>query len=169
MDSAFYYTFSTIAQALAAMITLLGAFVLYRAQLLGGELDQAAGLIRTHGKVDASARAEMDAAHITGNHKKVFDIARISQQGPESSDFRASLAKFEEVDRNRKSLLSSFALAMVVSIAVIGGSVVVLAYTPSLAVHCRASYYLVGGYVAFCICLVLYARLLLKQLPWAKT
>jgi len=47
METAFYYTFSTIAQALATMIALVGAFVLYRAQLLGSGLYQAAGVIRT--------------------------------------------------------------------------------------------------------------------------
>jgi len=39
MDTALYYTFSTIAQTLAGGIALLGAFVLYRFQILAGSLE----------------------------------------------------------------------------------------------------------------------------------
>ncbi len=38
MENALFYTFSTIAQTLAAAIALLGAFALYRLQSIGGLL-----------------------------------------------------------------------------------------------------------------------------------
>jgi len=38
MDTAIYYTFSTIAQTLAGGIALLGAFVLFRFQLFTGRM-----------------------------------------------------------------------------------------------------------------------------------
>ena len=168
METAFYYTFSTIAQALAAVIALLGAFVLYRAQLLGSDLAHASAVIRTHSQVDTAVRAAMDAAYIAGDHGKVFNLAKNAQQGPERSEVAAGLAIFRKLERDMKSLLWSFVFAIVASIVVIGSSVVVLAYTPDLARQIHAAYYLVAGYAAFLVCLLLYGRLLLKQLPWSK-
>ena len=43
--STLYYTFSTIAQALAAAIALLGAFVLFRLQTLTAEIESRSGTI----------------------------------------------------------------------------------------------------------------------------
>jgi hypothetical protein len=168
METAFYYTFSTIAQALAAVIALLGAFVLYRAQLLGSDLSHASAVIRTHSQVDAAVRAAIDAAYIAGDHGKVFNLAKTAQQEPERSEVAAGFAIFEKLERDMRSLLWSFVFAVIASIIVIGGSVVVLAYTPDLARQTHAAHYLVAGYASFWVCLFLYGRLLLKQLPWSK-
>lgn len=42
MENTLYYTFSTIAQALAGAVALLGAFVLYKVQSIDRELHDAA-------------------------------------------------------------------------------------------------------------------------------
>jgi hypothetical protein len=168
METTFYYTFSTIAQALAAVIALLGAFVLYRAQLLGSDLAHASAVIRTHSQLDAVLRAKLDAAFIAGDHAEVFSLAKNAQPKPERTEVIAGLVTFEKLKGDMKSLLWSFVSAVVASIIVIGGSVVALAYTPNLARQAHPGYYLVAGYVAFCICLLLYGRLMLKQLPWPK-
>ena len=46
MQSAVYYTFSTIPQVLAGAIALLGAFTLYRLRGLGEQEDNVCGLLR---------------------------------------------------------------------------------------------------------------------------
>ena len=45
MENALFYTFSTIAQTLAAAIALLGAFVLFRLQTIGATLQELSILV----------------------------------------------------------------------------------------------------------------------------
>jgi hypothetical protein len=169
METAFHYTFTTIAQALAAMIALVGAFVLYRAQLLGSDLLQAAAVIRTHsGVLDGAVMAEMTAAHIAGDYRRVFQLARDNHPPPFRTELNAGFTTFEKLDSQRTSLLRSFAISVFVSTIVIGGSVVLLALTPTIIRSHYAGWYLTGGCIGFCVCLLLYAYLLLRQLPWAK-
>ena len=73
MDAALYYTFSTIAQALAAAIALLGAFTLYRLQLLAAAMPEAASILKTH---TTANRADVDAAFIVADYGKVFALVR---------------------------------------------------------------------------------------------
>ncbi len=169
MESAFYYTFTTIAQALAAMIALVGAFVLYRAQLLGSDLRQAAAVIRTHsGVLGPGINAGITAALIAGDYRRVFQLARDNHPPPFSTELNAGFSTFEKLDSQRTSLLRSFAISVVLSSIVIGSSVVLLALTPIVIGSHYAGWYLTGGCVGFCVCLLLYAYLLLRQLPWTK-
>jgi hypothetical protein len=168
MESAFYYTFTTIAQALAAMIALVGAFVLYRAQLLGSDLNHVAGVIRSHSTVPPAVTADMTAAQIAGNYRRVFQLARDNHQQPVSAELKAGFTTFQELERQRSSLLRNFGVSVFLSTIVIGGSVVLLALTPTVIQSRYEGSYLAGGCIGFCICLLLYAWLLLRQLPWAK-
>ena len=168
METAFYYTFSTIAQALATMIALVGAFVLYRAQLLGSGLYQAAGVIRTHCRVPAAIGDQMTAAQIAGNYRRVYQLAKENHQQPVSAELGAGFATLERLEGQRTSLLRNFAVSVFLSTIVIGASVVLLALTPSISRAPCAASYLVGGCIGFCVCLLLYSQLLLRQLPWQK-
>ena len=168
METAFYYTFTTIAQALAAMIALVGAFVLYRAQLLGSELHHASGVIRTHSGV-LTVEKDMTAAHIAGDYRRVFELARENHPESFSAELKAGFTTFEKLDRLRTSLLWSFAMSVFLSTIVIGGSVILLALTPIVIRSIYAGSYLAGGCIGFCVCLLMYAYLLLRQLPWAKS
>jgi hypothetical protein len=53
MDTTLYYTFSTIAQALAGAVALLGAFVLYKLQSIDRELNDAVDTISMPWQDDA--------------------------------------------------------------------------------------------------------------------
>src|SRR5882762_7665944 len=66
MENTLYYTFSTIAQALAGAIALLGAFVLYRVQSIDRDLYEAADAVLMSWQDDQtlqqlSASGDMDA------------------------------------------------------------------------------------------------------------
>jgi hypothetical protein len=170
METAFYYTFTTIAQALAAMIALVGAFVLYRAQLLGSDLHHAAGVIRTHaGVLSGTVNRDMTAAQIAGDYRRVFQLAKDNHPEPLHTELKAGFTTFERLERQRLSLLRSFAVSVFLSTIVIGGSVVLLAVTPAVIRSGYAGSYLAGGCIGFCVCLFLYAYLLLRQLPWVKS
>ena len=128
MDSALYYTFSTIAQALAAAIALLGAFTLYRLQLLVASMLEAAAILRTH---TSANRSGIDAAYIVADYTKVFELVR------------------------------TFQAALLASVLVILGSVIVLSFTPLIVRHDAAALFLALGCLSLGGCLGLYARLLL--------
>ena len=128
MDSALYYTFSTIAQALAAAIALLGAFTLYQLQLLVASMLEAAAILRTH---TSANRSGIDAAYIVADYTKVFELVR------------------------------TFQAALLASVLVILGSVIVLSFTPLIVRHDAAALFLALGCLSLGGCLGLYARLLL--------
>jgi hypothetical protein len=58
-------------------------------------------------------------------------------------------------------VLGSFQAALVASVIVILGSVIVLSFTPSIVRSSSPALFLAGGCVSLGVCLGLYARLLL--------
>ena len=85
-----------------------------------------------------------------------------------SAELGAGFATLERLEGQRTSLLRNFAVSVFLSTIVIGASVVLLALTPSISRASCAASYLVGGCIGFCVCLLLYSQLLLRQLPWQK-
>ena len=158
MDTALYYTFSTIAQALAAAIALLGAFTLYRLQLLAAAMPEAASILKTH---TTANRADVDAAFIVADYGKVFALVRAADAKSQRTEIRAGLEKFSRILGEKRAVIRSFQAALVASVIVILGSVIVLALTPSIVRSSSPALVLAGGCVSLGFCLGLYARLLL--------
>ena len=158
MENALYYTFSTIAQALAAAVALLGAFTLYRLQLLTASFLEAATILRTH---TSAKRADIDAAYIVADYRRVFELVRAADGKSPSTEIRAGLEKFSRLLAEKRSVLRTFQSSLVASVLVILGSVVVLSFTPLIVRHNDAAFFLAGGGLSLGGCLGLYARLLL--------
>ena len=157
-DTALYYTFSTIAQALAAAIALLGAFTLYRLQLLAAAMPEASAILRTH---TSANRADVDAAFIVTDYTKVFELVRAADAKSQRTEIRAGLEKFSRILGEKRSVVRTFQAALGASVFVILGSVIVVAFTPAIVRSSTPAWFLAGGCVALGVCLALYARLLL--------
>lgn len=158
MDSTLYYTFSTIAQALAAAIALLGAFTLYRLQLLVASMLEAAAILRTH---TSANRSGIDAAYIVADYTKVFELVRDADGKAPGTEIRAGLEKFARLIAEKRSVVRTFQAALLASVLVILGSVIVLSFTPLIVRHDAAALFLALGCLSLGGCLGLYARLLL--------
>ncbi len=127
MENALYYTFSTIAQALAAAIALLGAFTLYRLQLLQAAMLEAAAILKSH---TSANRAEIDAAYIVADYNRVFELVRAADAKSKLTEIRAGLEKFARLLAEKRAVLQSFQVALVASVLVILASVIVLSFAP---------------------------------------
>lgn len=158
MDNALYYTFSTIAQALAAAIALLGAFTLYRLQLLQAAMLEAAAILKTHSSGD---RAQIDAAFIIADYNRVFELVRAADAKSQQTEIRAGLEKFSRLLAEKRAVLRTFQVALVASVLVILASVIVLSFAPLIVRSGFPALFLAGGCVSLGVCLALYARLLL--------
>ena len=158
METALYYTFSTIAQALAAAVALLGAFTLYRLQLVSAALPEAAALLKTN---TSANRADVDAAFIVADYARVFELVRGADAKSQRTEIRAGLEKVARLLAEKRSVLRTFQASLIASVFVILGSVIVLSFTPAIARGGSPALVLAGGCVALGVCLALYARLLL--------
>jgi hypothetical protein len=73
MDVTFFYTFSTIAQTLAAAIAFLAAFLLYSLQGINAEIDdhgsRTAGLLRSLGV------EEGEVLRLRGQYRELLELA----------------------------------------------------------------------------------------------
>ena len=158
MENALYYTFSTIAQALAAAIALLGAFTLYRLQLLQAAMLEAAAILKSHTSAD---RGEVDAAYIVADYNRVFELVRDADGKSKLTEIRAGLEKFARLLAEKRLVLRTFQVALVASVLVILASVIVLSFAPLIVRSGAPALFLAAGCIALGVCLALYSRLLL--------
>ena len=167
MENALFYTFSTIAQTLAAAIAILGAFVLYRLQSLSAEIEDAAlTAIQPYLPNDEvnRLRAENDYAAlvtllgtIQPTVNKASEVA-IPFVASKRAALPALLALRAQLHRLLRASLSF-------TVVLIAASVIVLATTPLIAASANITCTTFGvGVVAFVACLILYARLIVKAL-----
>jgi hypothetical protein len=130
MDNALFYTFSTIAQALAAAFALLGAFVLYKLQQLSTTLAEVSNT------VILPYLPNEDARRLRANglypELQAFLLTQ-PQQNPEALDpavLRAARNAFATSLAARSTLMDQLSFALKLTAAVIAGAILVLALTP---------------------------------------
>ena len=170
MESTLYYTFSTIAQTLAGAIALLGAFILYRLQKLNNGLDDHAKFIRKQYSEEEDL-VFLNSFIVKGEYKKFLKYTRAkpiaagAEQDEEQSYLIDVQAKMQELLVLRKSLIRSFTISLLLTVTLIGASVIALAVTPDLNARSDLrSASLVLAIVWFLACLVSYVSLLRKSL-----
>ncbi len=164
MENALYYTFSTIAQALAAAVAILGAFVLYRIQSLNTDTHDAAAAVRTHSSTPAAITIQITDAFGRGRYAEVLSLSRQNQQHAAGVDLTSAWHRLETSLASKNSLTATFMVALVLSFVVVLGSVAILAFTPRIVARSYPMVWLVGGVLASGGCLVSYAWLLIRQL-----
>ena len=156
---ALYYTFSTIAQSLAGAIALWSAFVLFRMQTIHGEIER-----RSDELLNVVSDSKAADAHARGDFATVFDISSVQITTPSKSvDYaRRRLRALLAHERSLKRWLWT---ALVLTIGLITGAVVVLSRTPWIVGIDRApAIVLDAGIGWFLACLASYLMLLLRAL-----
>ena len=165
MENALFYTFSTIAQTLAGAIALLGAFVLYRLQSLGAELEDAAlTAIQPYLPNDEISR-------LRGENNYDDLVTLLNTVAPSANKLaevnntyvlskRRALPSLLQLRRQLHRLMK---ISLALTIVLIAASVVVLSTTPLIATSTNVAYSVfVVGILLFVVCLVLYVLLILK-------
>ena len=165
MENALFYTFSTIAQTLAAAIALLGAFALYRLQSIGASLrDLVVSVIQPY--------LPNHIAEKLSGEEKFAELDEYLRKTPPANHQNAN-APFYLGQRNAfahhvatlASIQYLLKWVLVTTVAVIAGAVAVLGVTPILVTVVGApKAVLVVGTVAFIGCLVFNAVFVIKAL-----
>lgn len=119
---------------------------------------EAATILRTNTSAD---RPAIDAAYIVADYNRVFELVRDADARTQRTEIRAGLEKFARLLAEKRAVLRTFQAALVASVFVILGSVIVLSFTPAIVRGSSPALFLAGGCISLGVCLALYARLLL--------
>jgi hypothetical protein len=166
VDNTLYYTFSTIAQALAGSVALLGAFVLYRLQGLEREVHSAVSVVAQAWVEDQEMQRKANASDLSD-----FLIEADARHKQPIKNFAWSnfwAAQLELATKQwaiRSALIQAVKAPLVVSTATMALSVGVLSVVDVLAEsHKLSRALLLVGVATFAVCLFLFTRLVLKML-----
>jgi hypothetical protein len=161
--TALYYTFSTIAQALAAAMALLAAFALYRLKAIDDECLSSALTMEQ----DTGGGTTVRVPAIAGNWRAVCtELTRRLEGGQAWGPVRTSV----EARVNRLNLLvvahgrvrRALWLSLVLTAIVIAASIAVLACVPGIVcAHCAGAT-LFGGVIGTACCLASYVWLVVE-------
>jgi hypothetical protein len=164
IENALYYTFSTVSQTLAGAITLLGAFVLYRFQLLDRDINESVDDIRTH--VVGEARKNIEVAIREGHPERILELAKEPSLvvGGVRQELEASRNKIRDTLNLKRSIYCLFMVSLGLTIGLIAASVVVLSVTPLLGQSAWVPFSFRVGLFWFFSCLASYVAILWKSL-----
>ena len=161
MENALYYTFSTIAQALAAAFALLGAFVLVRLQQVTATLSASSAIVIRPYLPNEEARRLLASAQF---HELVTFLSTQEHKRPHAIGTHTYTAASDALAKSlalRKSMLSQLLRAMIVTAFVITSAVVVLAITPIIALSVASAWVmLAAGISGLVASLYFYGRLI---------
>ena len=170
METALYYTFSTIAQTLGGAIALLGGFVLYRFQLLARSIEDTAEYLRKEFK---SKRRELhdkiDKARFDSDYRLVHEVSQAySEEGidpPTIQKYYSARARLDAMLGQKYSLFRYFNFSLIATVLLILGSVGVLANTPILEVagYGSPTVFVIGS-IWFAVCLYSFMVVVRKAL-----
>jgi hypothetical protein len=156
-----YYTFSTIAQALASAIALLAAFVLFRLQSINAELERHASRFLGYYSKD---RLRLDELHVAGDYEGLATLTTTALPADvEEGEVGFSRKRFAVIVTNARHVRHAFAVTLWFTVGVIAYSVVVLALAPFIAAHeaCAITTFVIG-ISGLLWCLFSYVRLVHK-------
>jgi hypothetical protein len=160
MANAFFYTFSTIAQTLAAAIALLAAFLLYRFQGLNHEIDD--NSMRLSLPLASVVGQKADFMHRRGQYRELLALAAETQFPVTTYQAKDERARLPVLLDLKDSLLCRFHVALYLTVGLITVSILALILTPSLADTSVAILILAVALVWFIGCMISYVNLLMK-------
>jgi hypothetical protein len=161
VDNALYYTFSTIAQALAAAMALLAAFAMYRLKAIDDESAGAAVMIESLTGGGAPIRQHSLLSKWTKALEAIDRRIAEAKPGPEALALREQLADLRKAAGDVRRALW---LALTATAIVMTGSVWALAYVPTLVKLGWGPSALGWGVVGFGACLLIYCWLVWQAL-----
>ncbi len=149
MENTFFYTFSTIAQALAGALALLAAFVLFKLQNIDAELTEHAHDVIDLIPYDRAVQTLWDH-YIQGRWDEL--LVAIPPDYPFADVPRIRVARLRVLVEDRKTLVKTLRCAVFLTLGTMMGAVFVLALVPASWSPWVARI----GAVAFAICIVSY-------------
>lgn len=170
MDTALYYTFSTVSQTLAGAIAFLGAFVLYRLQIQRQRL-KAIGERVTWSCTIFPQSALKNYLELEQYDKFLEYCRGIMSKLPlnapnDPEQFYFEFQKFEWEMGLKERLFPKLKTALLFTIGVIVYSVLVLIFTPWIT-SCKIAAYIVittTGIIGLSICLWCYFQLIMQTI-----
>lgn len=131
METALYYTFSTLAQALGATIAFLAAVALYTLNAIDAYCKASASALeaQTGGGVDIRVAAiEGDWTRVAlGVRNRLPNVAYLAEEA------ELRLGRLDQAVRSRGRVLVSLGISIITTALVILLSIVVLAYVPQIS------------------------------------
>lgn len=165
VDTALYYTFSTIAQTLAAAIALLAAFALYRLQGLLNTIE-----ITSLELANGFQGEDLLALLSTRLDGDFIEFERLMSEPPKyatsihAEPLVSRRRTFSAALRQASSIRRWLNYSLAVSAAVILGAIIVLTRVPTIAISPSGNLVLCGGIVGTGVCLIAYYGLIRKAL-----
>ncbi len=163
MDNTLFYTFSTIAQTLAAAIALLGALVLYRLQRISDALAMAMSQVTQPYFLSAEAQLSFEEE----KYVQVLEYLNTAQpHNPElaaTASYKGRRKRAEALISLQGELRQWLKAALALTVMVIGAAVAAIALVPCIvSTAIGPTLTLAIGVGAFVGCLVVYALLARK-------
>ena len=163
MENTLYYTFSTIAQALAGGIALLGAFVLYRVQSIDRDFYEATDPLLMRWQDDQALQQLLTFGDMGGIVREIQRRIEVALIPPWSEYQQAKLHRAAQLVLARAAIINALRRALWFSAGVMCGAVAILSVVTWIASRqCLAASILTVGVVAFSISIVLFVRLILQ-------
>ena len=162
MDTALYYTFSTIAQALAAAMALLAAFAMYRLSAISAECFNSAVAMEAETGGGINVRVLATASNWAGVHDEIE--RRVRQHGYQhlQDEMRARLTRIQRLRNAHRRVLTALLVSLGLTAVVIATSIGVLAYVPRICASGNAQGTLNVGITATAACLLGYLWLVIE-------
>jgi hypothetical protein len=162
MESALYYTFSTIAQTLAAAVALVSAFALYRLQSMNAEIAERSSTVAQFSSgAHAPAVREL---HVHGRFHEVLESTEdFDPSATVELNYQVSAARVRlgTLLAQRRALRRYLSLAFWLSGGLLTSSLVAIASAPRIATVPHAAVAALSlGILWFVLCIATYARLI---------
>jgi hypothetical protein len=153
-----YYTFSTIAQSLAAAIALLATFVLFRMQTLQAEIERRSDALLEFG-FDTSVKSAAKDAQARGDVRSVLEITSVRISTPDNR-VDSARRRLKALFRHEQSLMRAFWTSTVVSVALVTAALVAVSRVPEIIQAGWDAFLVDASLWWFVVCLGSYAWVL---------
>ena len=166
METALYYTFSTIPQVVAGAIAFLGAFALFKMQYLNRGLERRSESIEKLYFDKSIIKKVQDVIKGDLSEDYYRDVKQMIKEG--QIDYKIFIYQFGKIENAtfiKKSLKKIFWVSLVISVILILFSIIVLILTPKFFMCSYFSYSVFSvGIILLMACLTLYIILIKKAL-----
>lgn len=133
METTFYYTFSTIAQSIAAAMGLIGAFVLFRLESVNAQIEEATEKIIRYLDSTSYTRAGLDAILALNSYSDVLEMTKDPVRKSGNPNLTSPHYKLEVLLQYEASVKSKLRLSLWLTGSLLVMSIVALCLTPTLA------------------------------------
>jgi hypothetical protein len=165
MDTALYYTFSTISQTFAGAIALLGAFALYRLQQISSEIVELGDSSFSFYINNSKNKIDLENKRLKGQYREVLDYIKSNPLDDLPEAIERYLGKLDKLLIYKEKILTLFKVSLILTLGLILYSIVMLPFVPQIVKHLCPSAATISVTIAFILvicCLISYFLLIRK-------